>query len=129
MLTIIYKVGFVKNFECFLEAFFVPFNSYTRAVKVLKSNRSTVCWYIKSAVFQVLDRQRVHNLGRNTHYWHYYRDEILYILIYKNTTSGLMGTWNDMEADDFTTKSGDVIDIGASNEDVYQTFGKTCRYL
>ncbi|XP_048243835.1 uncharacterized protein LOC124112947 [Haliotis rufescens] len=48
---------------------------------------------------------------------------------FKNTTSGLMGTWNDMEADDFTTKSGDVVDIGASNEDVYQTFGKTWNVL
>ncbi|XP_046579037.1 uncharacterized protein LOC124286646 [Haliotis rubra] len=47
----------------------------------------------------------------------------------KNTTSGLMGTWNDMVADDFTPKSGGVVEIGAPKADVYQLFGKTWNVL
>ncbi|XP_067663868.1 uncharacterized protein [Haliotis asinina] len=43
----------------------------------------------------------------------------------KNTTSGLMGTWTDMVADDFTARDGSVVEIGDSNENVYQLFGKT----
>ena len=45
---------------------------------------------------------------------------------YKNTTKGLLGTWNDDPDDDFTLPDGTVLPSSSSLKDIHFKFGVKC---
>ena len=47
---------------------------------------------------------------------------------FKNTTKGLLGTWNDNPKDDFTLPNGTVLSASSSLEDIHFDFGVKCKY-
>ena len=49
--------------------------------------------------------------------------------IYKNTTKGLLGTWNDDPDDDFTSPDGTVLQLSSSLSDIHFEFGVKCNYI
>lgn len=46
---------------------------------------------------------------------------------FKNTTKGLLGTWNDNPDDDFTRPDGTVLE-SPSFRDIHFSFGVKCKY-
>ena len=46
---------------------------------------------------------------------------------YRGQTRGLLGVFNENGTDDLTTPSGDIIDSGASEETIFNKFGKLCK--
>ena len=46
---------------------------------------------------------------------------------FKNTTKGLLGTWNDDPSDDFTMPNGTVLQSSSLNE-IHYSFGVKCKY-
>ena len=49
--------------------------------------------------------------------------------IYKNTTKGLLGTWNDDPNDDFTLPDGTVLSSSSSSREIHFGFGVTCEFM
>ena len=47
---------------------------------------------------------------------------------FKNSTSGLMGTWNDDPTDDFTLPDGAVLSSEANDSSIHFNFGLKCTY-
>jgi len=47
--------------------------------------------------------------------------------VYKYTTEGLMGTWNDNPDDDFTLPNGTVLSASSSLRDIHFMFGEKCN--
>ena len=46
---------------------------------------------------------------------------------YKNTTKGLLGTWNDNPDDDYTLPDGTVLPSSSSFRDIHFKFGVKCE--
>ena len=49
--------------------------------------------------------------------------------VYKNTTKGLLGTWNDDPNDDFTLPNGTVLPSSSTLRDIHFGFGVKCNYI
>ena len=49
--------------------------------------------------------------------------------VYRNTTKGLLGTWNDDQDDDFTLPDGTVLQSSSSLSDIHFKFGVKCNYI
>ena len=49
--------------------------------------------------------------------------------VYKNTTKGLLGTWNDDPDDDFTLPDGTVLQSSATLREIHFGFGVKCNYI
>ena len=47
---------------------------------------------------------------------------------YKNTTKGLLGTWNDNPDDDFTLPDGTVLPSSSTLREIHFGFGVNCEY-
>ena len=47
---------------------------------------------------------------------------------YKNTTKGLLGTWNDNLDDDFTLPDGTVLPPSSTPREIHFGFGVKCEY-
>ena len=47
--------------------------------------------------------------------------------VYKNTTKGLLGTWNDDPDDDFTLPDGTVLPSSATLREIHFGFGVKCN--
>ena len=47
---------------------------------------------------------------------------------YKNTTKGLLGTWNDNPDDDFTLPDGTVLPSSSTLREIHFGFGVKCEY-
>ena len=48
---------------------------------------------------------------------------------FKNTTKGLLGTWNDNPEDDFTLPDGTVLPSSSSLREIHFEFGVKCKYI
>lgn len=48
---------------------------------------------------------------------------------YKNTTRGLLGTWNDDPDDDFTLPDGTVLPSSSALREIHFGFGVKCNYI
>ena len=48
---------------------------------------------------------------------------------YKDTTKGLLGTWNDDPEDDFTLPDGTVLPSSSTLRDIHFRFGVKCRHI
>ena len=48
---------------------------------------------------------------------------------YKNTTKGLLGTWNDDPDDDFTLPNGTVLPSSSSLKEIHFKFGVKCKHV
>ena len=48
---------------------------------------------------------------------------------YKNTTKGLLGTWNDDPDDEFTLPDGTVLPPSSSLREIHFEFGVKCEYI
>ena len=48
---------------------------------------------------------------------------------YKNTTKGLLGTWNDNPDDDFTLPDGTVLPSSSRLREIHFEFGVKCEYI
>jgi len=48
---------------------------------------------------------------------------------YKNTTKGLLGTWNDDPDDDFTLPNGSVLPSSSTLREIHFGFGVKCNYI
>ena len=48
---------------------------------------------------------------------------------YKNTTKGLLGTWNDDPDDEFTLPDGTVLPSSSSFREIHFGFGVKCKYI
>lgn len=48
--------------------------------------------------------------------------------VYETKTTGLLGTWNDDEDDDFQAPDGTIWDTDSSMADIHD-FGQLCRWL
>ena len=46
---------------------------------------------------------------------------------YKNTTKGLLGTWNDNPNDDFTLPDGTELPSSLTLRDIHFNFGVKCK--
>ena len=49
--------------------------------------------------------------------------------VYKNTTKGLLGTWNDNPDDDFTLPDGTVLSSSSMLKEIHSGFGVKCNYI
>ena len=49
--------------------------------------------------------------------------------VYKNTTKGLLGTWNDDPDDDFTLPDVTVLRSSSSLKEVHFKFGVKCKHF
>ena len=49
--------------------------------------------------------------------------------VYKNTTKGLLGTWNDDPDDDFTLPDGTVLPSSSILREIHFGFGVKCNYI
>ena len=49
--------------------------------------------------------------------------------VYKNTTKGLLGTWNDDPDDDFTLPDGTVLSSSSTLREIHFGFGVKCNYI
>ena len=49
--------------------------------------------------------------------------------VYKNTTKGLLGTWNDDADDDFTLPDGTVLPSSLSLMEIHFQFGVKCKHI
>jgi len=49
--------------------------------------------------------------------------------VYKNTTKGLLGTWNDDPDDDFTLPNGTVLSSSSTLREIHFGFGVKCNYI
>jgi len=49
--------------------------------------------------------------------------------VYKNTTKGLLGTWNDDPDDDFTLPNGSVLPSSLSLKEIHFKFGVKCKHV
>jgi len=49
--------------------------------------------------------------------------------VYKNTTKGLLGTWNDDPDDDFTLPDGTVLPSSSTFREIHFGFGVKCNYI
>ena len=47
---------------------------------------------------------------------------------YRNTTKGLLGTWNDNPDDDFTLPGGKVLPSSSTFREIHFGFGVKCEY-
>ena len=47
--------------------------------------------------------------------------------VYKNTTKGLLGTWNDNPDDDFTLPDGNVLSSSSTLREIHFGFGVKCK--
>ena len=47
---------------------------------------------------------------------------------YKNTTKGLLGTWNDNADDDFTLPDGTVLAPSLTSREIHFRFGLKCKF-
>ena len=47
---------------------------------------------------------------------------------FRETTMGLLGTWNGNVSDDFLRPDGTYLDVNATEEDIYYNFGEECRF-
>ena len=47
---------------------------------------------------------------------------------YKNTTKGLLGTWNDKPDDDYTLPDGTVLPSSSTLKEIHYGFGVKCKY-
>lgn len=48
---------------------------------------------------------------------------------YKNTTKGLLGTWNDNPDDDFTLPDGTVLPPSSTSREIHFGFGVKCKCI
>ena len=48
---------------------------------------------------------------------------------YKNTTKGLLGTWNDNPDDDYTLPDGTVLSSSSKLRKIHFEFGVKCEYI
>ena len=48
---------------------------------------------------------------------------------YKNTTKGLLGTWNDNPDDDYTLPDGKVLSSSSTLKEIHYGFGVKCEYV
>ena len=48
---------------------------------------------------------------------------------YKNTTKGLLGTWNDNPDDDYTLPDGTVLSSSSTLRKIHFEFGVKCEYI
>ena len=48
---------------------------------------------------------------------------------YKNTTKGLLGTWNDNPDDDYTLPDGTVLSSSSTLKEIHYGFGVKCEYI
>ena len=48
---------------------------------------------------------------------------------YKNTTQGLLGTWNDDLDDEFTLPDGTMLPPSSSLREIHFEFGVKCKYI
>ena len=49
--------------------------------------------------------------------------------LYKNTTKGLLGTWNDDPGDDFTLPDGTVLPSSSTLRQIHFGFGVKCKQI
>ena len=47
---------------------------------------------------------------------------------YKNSTKGLLGTWNDNTSDDFTLPDGTVLSLSSTAREIHFGFGVKCEF-
>ena len=47
---------------------------------------------------------------------------------YKNSTKGLLGTWNDNMTDDFTLPDGTVLSPSSTDREIHFGFGVKCKF-
>ena len=49
--------------------------------------------------------------------------------VYRNTTKGLLGTWNDDPGDDFTLPDGTILPSSSTLREIHFGFGVKCNYI